>query len=142
MFPSRSRSSVFSRAAAVALMSLGLSLFVSGCGKQETTQDKITRNISSGSGAYSLTMEEQQAAVVNATQYYNKGWPQTQTNGSVSQVNGYFAECRNSDSNANGLVTCMGKVPKIEGGWDNVTRYCGYRKDFTGCNDKDVILGQ
>jgi len=59
-------------------------------------------------------------------------------------MKGSFMDCRNSDSNANGLVTCHGKMPKMNGNgaYENATMYCGYRKGVDGCNDTDVVVGR
>lgn len=103
---------------------------------QQTAEQKVTANTSK---VYYLKPEEVQLADIKAKQFYNKQWPQKQQDGSVGQTPGFFTECRPSDSNANGLVTCHGKVPNINGGYNDVDRYCPYRPNMAGgCNDQDT----
>jgi len=87
------------------------------------------------SGVYGLTADERNAAQVNAKQFYEKEWPTA--NG---PVRGFFDSCRPTDSNANGLVSCFGKVPNDNGaGYKDVKRFCGYTPTIVGCSDEDTV---
>lgn len=113
-----------------------LALSLAGCG-QQTNEQKIQKQITEN--VHSLTAEERQLAQTNAKQFFEKQWPARDTSGAISMANGYWSECRPSDSNSNGLVTCFGKVPQIEGGFRDVKRFCGYRKELVGCSDEDTV---
>jgi len=84
---------------------------------------------------YGLNSDERAMAQTNAKQFYEKEWPVSQT----ERANGFFIECRPSDSNFNGLVSCFGKVPKLGGGFVDIKRYCGYRPELVGCSDEDTV---
>lgn len=85
-------------------------------------------------GLHALTSEEMIRAVANAKEYFaNTAWP-------VNNVpsSGIYNNCRPTDSNHNGKVSCSGKTPGTEGkSWTNVTVYCGYNGQILGCSDKD-----
>lgn len=110
-------------------------LLISGCSKQ-TGEEKIKEQMTES--VHSLTSDERILAEINAKQYFEKEFP-VATGNAISRVNGAFLECRPSDSNFNGLVTCRGKIPKDEGGFKDVTRYCGYTKTLVGCSDQDTV---
>jgi len=76
--------------------------------------------------------------VANAKTFFEKEFPVI-VNGQRSTDRGVFLECRPSDSNFNGLVTCKGQVPQINGGFREITRYCGYTPDLVGCSDEDTV---
>lgn len=122
----------------LAVCALMLGVILSACSEQKTAQQKVSEAVAGSSSNYFLTGEESIMAEGNAKAFFTKPWPTRKPDGNMTEVQGYASECRNSDSNANGLVTCTGQIPKIEGGYDRVTRYCGYRKGINGCNDKDV----
>lgn len=112
------------------------SLALMGCSKQ-TQEQKVLAQIKDNQHA--LNAEERQLAQVNAEQYFNKEFPVAKTDGTLGRARGAFLECRPSDSNANGMVTCRGKVPADGGGFQDQTRYCGYRPELVGCSDVDMV---
>ena len=111
-------------------------VLMTGCGK-ETTEERIQKQITES--VHSLSADERNLAQTNAKQFYEKPWPARNPDGSIGMANGYWSECRPSDSNANGMVTCFGKVPQIAGGFADVKRFCGYRKELVGCSDVDNV---
>jgi len=108
---------------------------LSGC-SDKSAQEKIDEQVSEA--VHSLTAEERVLAEINAKQYFEKEFP-TVSGDTIKKVNGAFLECRPSDSNFNGMVTCRGKVPVDNGGFSDVTRYCGYTKALVGCSDQDTV---
>lgn len=108
-------------------------LGLSACGKVDPSA-KVDASMSNT--LYPLTAEERQLAETNAKQFYNKQWP---AKGGELKT-GLWTECRPSDSNTNGLVTCFGFVPsQTKDTMDVVTRYCGYRPKMVGCSDVDTV---
>jgi hypothetical protein len=111
----------------------------SGC-QEKTAQEKVK---AVSSKIYALTADEMNIATVNAQQFFGKEWPTKDNLGADARKRGLLVMVRPSDSNFNGLVTCIGKIPKIEGGFDDVTVYCGYQDQknggFLGCNDQDSV---
>lgn len=112
-----------------------VTLLFAGC-SAKTAEEKVDEQTSEA--VYSLNAKERQLAEVNAKQYFEKEFPVASGDG-FKRVNGAFLECRPSDSNFNGMVTCRGKVPKDSGGFADVTRYCGYTKKLVGCSDQDTV---
>lgn len=110
------------------------SLALAACAPK-TQEEKVQAQLSS---VHPLAADERQLAQTNAKQFFEKEWP-VQSDSGVTQVRGYWLECRPSDSNANGLVTCVGKVPQFKGGFSDVKRYCGYRPELVGCSDEDTV---
>ena len=111
-------------------------VFVSACSSksgEEKIRQQVTENM------HALTADERPLAQTNAKAYFEKEFPVQGKDGSLSKERGAFLECRPSDSNFNGLVTCRGMVPQFNGGFKEVTRYCGYRKELTGCSDEDTV---
>lgn len=108
---------------------------LSGCNK--TAEDKINQQIKDNQ--HSLTADERPLATTNAKAYFEKEYPVETAPGVLTKVRGQFLECRPSDSNFNGLVTCKGLVPQLKGGYQEVTRYCGYRPELVGCSDVDTV---
>jgi hypothetical protein len=106
------------------------------CVKQ-TAEEKIQANITTS--IHALNADERQLAEINAKAFFNKEFPVETKDGSLSSERGRWLECRPSDSNTNGLVTCKGLVPNIKGGFKEVTRYCGYRPELVGCSDEDTV---
>ncbi len=111
---------------------------LAACGKQ-SIEEKVKANITEG--VHALTAEERQLAETNAKQFFNRSFPNGKDNaGELTTAKGMFLDCRPSDSNANGLVTCHGIMPKMTGGFDDkATRYCGYRVELVGCSDEDTV---
>jgi len=120
------------------LIILALSIGLSACSPQ-TVEQRVSANIQNG--VHALSAEERQLAETNAKQFYNRSFPNGQdTAGELTTAKGMFLDCRPSDSNANGMVTCHGIMPKMKGGFDDKsTRYCGYRKELVGCSDEDTV---
>lgn len=119
---------------------LAIALAQAGCSKP-SVEDKVKENITSG--IHSLTADERQLAETNAKQFYNRSFPngKDEKTGELTTAKGMFLDCRPSDSNANGLVTCHGIMPKMNGGFDDkATRYCGYRPELVGCSDEDTVV--
>jgi len=107
------------------------------CGKQ-TAEEKIQAAITTN--VHALNADERQLAEINAKAFFNKEFPVTdKASGALSNERGRWLECRPSDSNTNGLVTCKGLVPNLGGGFKEVTRYCGYRPELVGCSDEDTV---
>jgi hypothetical protein len=114
---------------------------LAACGKQ-TAQDKINRQIEDK--VHALTADERALAETNAKQFFNREFPQTQIGPDGAKVmgtaRGMFLDCRPSDTNYNGLVTCHGVMPVVGGGFnDKATRYCGYTVKLVGCSDEDTV---
>lgn len=87
---------------------------------------------------YAMSAEEKQRAVVNAQAYFrNAAWPVIEAEGKDTLKPGIFNNCRPTDSNSNGKVSCSGKTPSYKGGYQDVTMYCGYNGKIDGCSDKD-----
>jgi hypothetical protein len=106
---------------------------VAACG-QKTADEKINEQIKDK--LHSLTAEERLMAETNAKQFFNKQFPAK--DGEMKP--GVWTECKPSDSNFNGLVTCSGYVPsQVKDIMDVVTRYCGYTKDLVGCSTEDTV---
>lgn len=112
-----------------------LSLSLAACSNQ-SGEERIKEQITERSHA--LTADERPRAQANAKSYYEKEFPVI-LNGVRGSERGVFLECRPSDSNFNGLVTCKGQVPQINGGFKENTRYCGYTPTLVGCSDEDTV---
>jgi len=110
-------------------------LAISACGSQ-TAEEKINQQVKEA--VHSLTADERPRATANAKTYFEKEFPVI-VNGNRMAERGVFNECRPSDSNFNGLVTCKGLVPQINGGFKETTRYCGYTPELVGCSDEDTV---
>ncbi|MGX0136327.1 hypothetical protein [Cupriavidus metallidurans] len=122
------KKSVFARIAAVALMAIAV---LSGC-KEQTPEEKIKAQTQDK--VHALTADERQRAQINGKQFFEKEWKTP-----AGLERGALNECRPSDSNYNGLVTCTGMVPQITGGYKEVKRYCGYTPELVGCSDEDTV---
>ena len=126
----------FKRVAVIACIGFSAAMTMTACSKA-TPEDKIKTQITER--VHALNADERLAAQTNAKQFFEKAWPVKDRDGSVKRESGFFNECRPSDSNSNGLVTCFGKVPNINGGFEDVKRYCGYHPELVGCSDDDTI---
>lgn len=111
------------------LLGAVVALALSACGEQ-SVEAKRAENMK---GIHALTGEERNRAEINARQFYNKA--RVEAGGQVGQFN----ECKPSDSNANGLVSCYGMVPQQGGGFKEVVRYCGYTPELVGCSPEDTV---
>lgn len=110
-------------------------MFLTACGK--SAEEKIAKQVTEN--VHALTADERPLAQTNAKAFFEKEFPVQGKDGSLGKERGSFLECRPSDSNFNGLVTCKGLVPQLNGGFKEVTRYCGYRKELVGCSDEDTV---
>lgn len=108
---------------------------LSACGPK-TAEDKIQAQITDK--VHALTADERMLVQTNAKQFYEKEFP-VDNGGTLTKERGAFLECRPSDSNFNGLATCKGMVPQFNGGFKEVTRYCGYTPKLVGCSDEDTV---
>lgn len=117
-------------------ISLSIILALPGCGEKQTAEQKIQAQVKDK--VHALTADERPRATANAKTYFEKEFP-VASNGQLGKERGVFNECRPSDSNFNGLVTCKGLVPQINGGFKEITRYCGYTPDLVGCSDEDTV---
>lgn len=120
-----------------------LAFILLGCSeKPKNTTEAIVANVEES--VHPLTADERQRASTNAKAYFEKEWPVLSADGlSVDhKTNGVFNECRPSDSNANGLVTCSGMIPQAKGGFIEQKRYCGYTPQMVGCSDEDTKVNQ
>lgn len=118
------------------ITAMALGIFVAGvlaaCGSQSAEQ-KVTAQTSK---VHALSADERGLAQTNAKQFYEREWP-VDTHG--GKARGIWIECRPSDSNYNGLVTCSGKVPQMGGSFADVKRYCGYVPELGSCSDEDTV---
>jgi outer membrane murein-binding lipoprotein Lpp len=122
----------FALIASVAVAAFALS----ACG-QKTAEQKVDDQTSK---VHALTAEERQLAENNAKQFFNREFPQMQAEGKMGSARGVWLDCRPSDSNWNGLVTCHGMMPLVNGGFnDKAVRYCGYTAKLTGCSDEETV---
>lgn len=121
----------------VALFAALTAFHLVGCDSR-TAEQKIEAQIKEN--IHALTADERPLAQANAKAYFEKEFP-VEKDGGLTKERGSFLECRPSDSNFNGLVTCKGLVPNVKGGFKEVTRYCGYRPDLVGCSDEDTVAG-
>lgn len=117
---------------------LSAAFLVVGCGKKV---EPVAPPAPVKSAVHNLTPDEVTRAQVNAQAYFNGEFPAgTNAKGDLVRKKGSWTSCRPQDSNNNGLVTCTGMVPNMEGGYAASTMYCGYNggaEAISGCNDKD-----
>jgi hypothetical protein len=116
---------------AASILTLGL-LILPGC-SQKTTEEKITEQVKEKQ--YALNADERSMALTNAKQYYEKQWLISDNR------RGQVTNCRPSDSNANGMVSCFGIIPAPgPTGYQQESKiYCGYRPELVGCSDQDTV---
>jgi hypothetical protein len=107
---------------------------LAGC--KATQEEKIKQQMTEAQHA--LTADERILAETNAKQFFDREFAVAKGE-ALTKVRGAWLECRPADSNSNGLVTCRGKVPKDGGGFEDVTRYCGYTPTLVGCSDVDMV---
>ncbi len=120
------------------LMMLMVAGVMAACGDNRTPEEKIQAKIAEA--GYYLNGEDMARARANGRAYFEKLWPAgTDETGALKMQKGFFNECRPSDSNTNGKVTCSGILPNKNTGLVNVDSsvYCGYSKDVLGCSDQD-----
>ena len=126
---------MFKKFCSIALIVVSV-MFITGC-QPQTADQRIKAQIEDN--VHSLSAEERILAETNAKQFFNREFPQMQS-GAMSTARGVWLDCRPSDSNYNGLVTCHGVMPKVNAGFDDKsTRYCGYTPKLMGCSDEDTV---
>lgn len=112
-----------------------VAVFLSACGKKEEPPAPPVSTV------HNLTPDEVTRAQVNAQAHFNNEFPAgVDKAGNLTKKKGSWTSCRPQDSNSNGLVTCTGMIPNMDGGFATSTMYCGYRGGagaIGGCNDKD-----
>ena len=90
-------------------------------------------------GPRNLSPEDMARASANAKQYFtqkHKGL----SSGQAWEVQGVFTSCNGVDSNANGLVSCFGKLPDATGqNLVNQQVYCGYDGKIDSCQPNDLM---
>ena len=115
-----------------AILVSAMCVAVVGCGSPPQTQEeKVKQQVSQNQ--YSLTADERQASQINGKTYFDKSW--ITADGARGQLN----NCRPSDSNSNGMVSCTGFVPQPGGSYKETKMYCGYRPEVVGCSDEDTV---
>lgn len=113
----------------VAAFAAAAALSLSACGSK-TAEQKVASQVAQ---VHPLSADERGRAETNAKRFFEKQWL------NADNARGQFNECRPSDSNYNGLVTCFGFIPKAGGGYQEIKRYCGYTPELTGCSDEDTV---
>ena len=114
----------------VALMALPLG----ACGGSNKSAEEQVKDQTSK--LYKLTDEERSLATANAKKYFEQTWP---VNGGKT-VQGKLINCRPTDSNKNGLVSCTGYIADVNtGNLVEKTVYAGYRPDLVGVSDQDTV---
>lgn len=137
----------------LAILSIFVSFFFTACSKEDPqakanrlateAQAKEAEKTKTSEGLHALTAEEIIRARDSAIAYFgNAAWPvrhKDKTTGEfIDEAKpGVFDNCRPTDSNHNGKVSCTGRTPKYEGGFELITRYCGYNGQIIGCSDRD-----
>lgn len=105
-----------------------------GCGEPKTAEQKVKDNVSAA--VYVLTPEDRQRAEANAKTYFNKEW--VIANGQRGQFN----NCKPTDSNFNGMVSCYGYVPQPNDTFKEEMMYCGYDGKINGCSPDDLVVNR
>ena len=121
---------------ALVAIALGtLAITVVSCIGGASSEQKVTAQLNK---IHALTSDERGLLQTNAKAFFEKEFPVVD-GADIKKVRGTFLECRPSDSNFNGLATCKGLVPQVKGGFQEVTRYCGYQPVLVGCSDEDTV---
>jgi hypothetical protein len=115
---------------------------LAACKAKPTAEQKVSQTLKN-SNIYPLNAEERQLASINAKAFFEKEWPVIEKDEDGNKVThkerGYVTLIRPSDSNSNGLVTTIGMVPLLTGGYKEITMYCGYRPELVGCSNEDTV---
>jgi hypothetical protein len=109
---------------------LAFTLLTTACSRQ-TPEEKI--RIATEERVYALNADERLRSQSNAKAYFEKEWV------IAGNQRGQLNECRPTDSNTNGFVSCSGSVPNPNGGYKEQKRYCGYTPKVVGCSDVDGV---
>lgn len=113
---------------------LGLTLLTItsvGC-TQKTAKESVDDQLQN---VYPLNEKERALADANAKKYFEKPWPVQD----AEPKQGTFINCRPSDSNKNGLVSCNGYVVNTRGQLVEKTVYAGYRPELVGVSNEDTV---
>lgn len=102
---------------------------VAGC-SDKSSEEKIKETTAK---VYPLNADERSLAAINAKSYFEREWIQ------AGNSRGQFVNCRPSDSNFNGLVSCFGMMPQPNGTYKETKMYCGYKPEMVGCSDEDTV---
>ena len=119
---------------AIAAAVIGLTGSLTACSENAgppATATSITELVKAKQ--YPLKPDELQSAQINASSYFAQEWID------ADNKRGKLINCRPTDSNKNGKVTCTGKVPQPPHGqtYADVDMYCGYVPEINGCSNKD-----
>lgn len=114
----------------LALSLLAISAALVACGEPQTNEQKVAEQTSK---IYALNADERNMASINGKQFFEKEWLP------ADGKRGQLISCRPSDSNFNGLVSCVGFVPQPSGNFEEIKRYCGYKPELVGCSDEDTV---
>lgn len=109
---------------------LSACLVLTACGQQKSNDQKIAEQTGK---VYALNDVERNMASINAKQYFEKEWLP------AGGKRGQLINCRPSDSNFNGLVSCSGFVPKPDATFAETKMYCGYKPELVGCSNEDTV---
>lgn len=118
---------------------LMIGLMLAGCGSK-SAEDKVKETTSR---VYPLNADERSLAAINAKTYFEREWI------NAGNARGQFINCRPSDSNFNGMVSCTGMVPQPNGTptevaagavkYAELKMYCGYKPELVGCSNEDTV---
>ena len=118
----------------VLVSAIALSLLALGaCGKAPTAQEEVEKSMTK---IYALTDEERSLAKANAKSFFEQNW-KTNTG---DDKKGQLINCRPTDSNKNGLVSCTGYKVNLKGELQEITVYAGYRPGLVGVSDQDTVV--
>lgn len=117
----------------IALATITVLAPLAACGPEKSAKEQVDHQVSK---VYALNDEERDLAIFNAKNYFEQAWP---LNEEGKSRKGKLIECRPTDSNRNGLVTCSGYVVTPENVLTMQVRYAGYRKDIVGTSDVDMV---
>lgn len=102
---------------------------LAACG-QATSTEKVADQTSK---VYPLNADERNMVAINGKQYFEKEWLP------AGGKRGQLINCKPSDSNFNGLVSCNGFVPQPNGTFSEQKMYCGYKAELVGCSNEDTV---
>lgn len=117
------------RSVGLVLAAALIAMVLPGCGAK-SAEDKVKDQMAL---IHPLTAEERNLADANAKNYFQKEWLP------AGNKRGQLINCKPSDSNNNGLVTCNGYVPTPAGTFTETVMFCGYRPELTGCSNTDTV---
>jgi hypothetical protein len=114
----------------VAFGFIALSTLAVGC-SAPTSEERVEQQVAN---VYTLTPEEFDMAKSNAKAYFEKAWKMDDG----TTLTGLMSFCRPTDSNFNGIVTCVGQVPNsATKGFQETKIYAYYKTQ--GVTDSDDV---